>query len=252
MMTALLHKDTQEILRTWRVWLLALVALLSAASGPIVTRYTTDLLQALGGAELGDLVSALPQPTFMEAHAQWLKDLNQVVLLALGLVAGSTAASELADGSYLFTLTRGVPRWKFLASKLASFLGVSLALLFLAVAVNAGVTYLVFHDVTWAGLCKGSLVWFASATLTVSVAFLVGVLTFSQVGAAGAAIGTTILLGALGMWDKVARWSPAGLSQQAHNALTGQPVSAWPILTAVVAALVLLLVTAAVLERKEL
>lgn|GEM_PF-2865197 len=249
---ALLRKDAEEILRTWRLPLLATVALLLAVSGPFIAHYLKEIVQTLGGAELAVIAETLPEPTYSTAHAQWIKDLNQVFLLVVAVVSGSCAASELSDGSYLFTLTRHVPRWKFMVSKALCALLIPVATIAIATILNVAITFAIYGDAQVLQISYALLTWFVVMTLVVSAAFLVGVASFSQVGAAGAAVGTGMLLQVLSTWAPANSWNPAGILKQADAVLAGQGVAPQPVITGLSIAFVLFGIAIAVLQRKEL
>lgn len=249
---ALLRKDAEEILRTWRFPLLATVALLLAVSGPFISQYLKELIQTIGGDDLAVIASSISEPTYNTAHSQWIKDLSQVFLLVIAVVSGSCAASELSDESYLFTLTRNVPRWKFIASKLLCALLIPAVTVTVATFLNLAITFAIFGNAHALRLVYAVLVWLIVVALVVATAFLVGVATFSQVGAAGAAMGTVMLLQILSTWASADSWNPAGLLQIPDALLAGQNFSPQPVITGLSITAALFSIAIAVLTRKEL
>ena len=168
-------------MRTWRLPLLATAALLLAVSGPFIAHYLKEIVQTLGGAELAAIADTLPKPTYSTAHAQWIKDLNQVFLLVVAIVSGSCAASELSDGSYLFSLTRHVPRWKFMVSKILCALLIPATTIVIATILNVAITFAIYGDVQILQIFYALLTWFVVMALVVAAAFLVGEASFSPV-----------------------------------------------------------------------
>ena len=260
-MTVVLAKDVQEIVRTWRGWVLGLAFVFTALTGPLLAKYMGELIAAFGSPSLGGEGGAsvpvpMSQPdavTFVSAHAQWVNDLQQTVALAVSLVAGSVFASEFHEGPYLFTLTRGVTRGAFIVSKTMALLGVAGALLASATATNAVVTRLLYGEVNLERLAAASALSFAGFAFIASIAAVVGAMTFSPVGAAASAIAAVLCLSVVGLWPPAARWSPAGLGAQASELVAGKPwESPWPLLSALVFTAVLLSAAVAVLKRREL
>lgn len=249
---ALMRKDAEELLRTWRFPLLATTALLLAVSGPFVAQYLTEIIGTIGGDELKAALSSTPEPTAATAHTQWIKDLNQVFLIVVAVVSGSSAASELGDGSYLFTLTRHIPRWKFLVSKFLCALMVPAATVVVATLCNIALTVAIFGEAQIPRLLCAVSTWFLVMALVVACAFFVGVATLSQVGAAGAAMGTTMLLQVLATWAAKDSWNPAGLIRQTDAILAGQSPSAHPVIVALGITAALCAAATGVLNRKEL
>nr|WP_120491605.1 ABC transporter permease subunit [Corynebacterium lactis] len=249
---ALLRKDAEELALTWRLPLILILAVVLALSGPIITQNMRELVQMLGGDELTPVINTMPAATHLTAHSQWIKDLSQVFLLALAVTSGSAAASELNDGSYLFTLTRHVPRWKFLTSKFLCNLIIPFIAIIGATAINLVVTATVFGDVDVGRVAGAVLAWFVLAAIVVATAFTVGIATFSQVGSAGAAIGVVMLLQLLGTWSTTQSWSPAGILHQTEAILGGQSVNNLPLITGLLLVVGLFCTAIAILSRKEL
>ena len=52
-MTVVLAKDVQEIVRTWRGWVLGLAFVFTALTGPLLAKYMGELIAAFGSPSLG-------------------------------------------------------------------------------------------------------------------------------------------------------------------------------------------------------
>ena len=78
------RKEAREILRTWRVWVLPGILLLFALTGPVLARFTPEIVGAVAGNQLGGL--KLPTPTYLDAYTQWIKNLSQVAQFALIII----------------------------------------------------------------------------------------------------------------------------------------------------------------------
>lgn len=251
--STLLGKELREFTRTWRLWVLGGALLFAALTGPFLARYLTELLASLAGEQAAALTATLPDPDHFTAHTQWVSDLGQLGVLALALVAGSVIAAELSDDSALFILTRPVGRTTYLLAKLAALVVVLAGLLAAATLVNAAVTFALFGEVGLGGLLTASAAWFVAALLIIGVAAVVGALTASPLGAAAGAIGTVLVLGIAASWGPAVRWTPAGVNEMAGLLAGGQqPESAWPLVTAVAAAVLLSALAVLALRRREL
>src|SRR5665811_532992 len=101
-------KEAREILRTWRIWVLPGILLFFALTGPVLARYTPELVGALAGDQLKGLV--MPTPTYLDAYAQWVKNLSQIALFALIIIYGSIISSERKSGTAVLVLTKPVSR----------------------------------------------------------------------------------------------------------------------------------------------
>jgi len=73
--TVFAGKEAREIPRTWRIWVLPGILLFFALTDPVLARFTPQIVGALGGNQLSGL--KIPTPTYLDAYAQWTKDLSQ-------------------------------------------------------------------------------------------------------------------------------------------------------------------------------
>ena len=78
----LLAKEFLEIRRTWRLWVVPGILAFFAVTGPIMALLTPRLLASMAAQQPG-VVITVPDPTAVDAYAQFVKGLMQMVLLAL-------------------------------------------------------------------------------------------------------------------------------------------------------------------------
>lgn len=249
--TAFARKEAWEIVRTWRIWVLPGILLFFAVTGPLVARFTPEFLEAVAGDQLGDL--QLPIPTYVDAYAQWVKNLSQIGLFALIIIYGGIVSSEVRSGTAALVLTKPVSRPAFVAAKATVHSAFLTIVLMVGTLVTWSLTVAAFGSAPAQGLWSAALVWLVLGVLFVAVMTLLSVLIKSPVGAAGAGLGAYILLAIAGIWTPLGTYTPAGLGSQAAGLAAGQhPVVLWSILTTLLLSLCLVSLAAWVFRRSDL
>lgn len=246
------RKEALEIVRTWRVLVLPAIILFFAISAPLLARFTPEIVGAVGGAQLGAI--PLPDATYIDAYAQWIKSLGQIFLFALIIIYGGIVSSETSNGTAILVLTKPMSRGAFVAVKAAIHSTFLAALVIIGTLVAWGVTAAVFGQAPLEPLWSGTLVWLVLGVFYITLMTFLSVLITSAAGAAGAGIGAFVLLTMGSLWKTLADYSPAGLAGRAAALAAEQPVSdlLWPVLVSLAAAVALVVAAAVLFRRKEL
>lgn len=246
------RKETREIVRTWRIWVLPAIMLFFALSGPVLARFTPEIVGALAGSQLGHI--ELPTPSYLDAYAGWIKNLSQITLFALIIIYGGIVSSETRSGTAVLVLTKPVSRSAFVIVKAVVHSIFLSMLLLLGTLVTWAVTVVVFGEAPGGPLWSSALVWLVFGVLFIAVMTLFSVLIASAAGAAGAGIGAFALLSIASIWKPLSDYSPAGLPGQAASlaAHLTTPSSLWPVMTSLALSVVLVVLAALLFRRKEL
>jgi ABC-2 type transport system permease protein len=251
--SAFVRKEASEIVRTWRIWVLPGILLFFALTGPVMAKYTAEIVAAAVPANMKDAFAAMPAPTYLDSYAQWIKNLSQIALFGIIIMYGGIVSSESKSGTAVLVLTKPVSRAAFVVAKAL------VHSVFLALTVLAGTL------VTWAGTAvmfgaapAGALfaaagTWTVFGVLFVCLMTLLSVLVSSQAGAAGIGLGAYALVSISAALEPLAKYSPAALAGQPMAIAAGQGADVtWPIVTAVTLAIALVGLAAAAFRRKEL
>lgn len=246
--TVFARKEATEAARSWRGPLLVGLFALFGVVDPIMARYLREIMTALAPG----FPVPLPEATYLTSWGQWVKDLNQLLLIVVVVAHGGLVANETRSGTAVLVLARPLSRPAFILSKFVVASGV----LAVAGAVGTGLAW----TTTWAlygatpggGLFVAASLWWVQAVLLLAVVMLVSSCVDSPLVAAMVGIAALMALGLAGSWSEPARaWTPAGLPSAMADALTGAPAWAWPVGTA--AAITVLLVASAIVvfNRRE-
>ncbi|MDJ0335528.1 ABC transporter permease subunit [Salinibacterium sp. G-O1] len=245
-------KEAREIVYTWRIWVLPAIMLFFAISGPVVARFTPEIIGAVGGAGLDQLV--LPSPTYLDAYSGWIKNLSQITLFAIIIIYGGIVSSELRSGTALLVLTKPVSRTAFVAVKaVVNCVFVSM-LLGAGTLVTWAITAAIFGPAPPGPLWSSAAIWLVLAILFIAIMTFLSVVIGSAAGASGGGIGAFVLLSVAAIWTPLSDYSPAGLAVHAAALAAGAstPSLVWPVVTSLTVSLILVAGAAALFRRKEL
>lgn len=251
----LVRLRAREIVRTWRLFVLPTVMIALAVTGPLIARFTNELLASTLTAQQAAAI-ALPEPTAADAYAQWTKNLTQVVVVVVVVMTAGAINAEVRSGVAAFLLVKPAGRTAYVlthALAIACFTGLTA---FLGAGVTWLTTGLIFGPADAGPLIGATAVWLVLAAVLIGAALLASATIDSAAGAAGVGVGAFFVLALLGVVPQLAEYTPAGLILVAGAVAAGTqaPDHAlwWPVGTGLLLAAALLAVTAAVFRRREL
>ncbi len=248
---AFARKEAVEILRTWRIWVLPGILLFFALTGPVMAKYTPEIVKMAAGSQMGGFT--LPPPVYTDSYAQWVKNLSQIALFALIIVYGGVISSERRSGTAALVLTKPVSRAAFVAAKMlvhAAFLSVTVCV---GTLITWAGTALAFGEAPAGPLFASAGAWLAFGVLFLSLMTLLSAAMKSQAGAAGIGLGMYALISLTALWKPLGTYSPAALVGGPAELAAGKPFAAgWPVATSLMLAAALAALAAFVFKRKEI
>lgn len=246
-----LGKEVREIVRTWRLPVLGGMTLFFALSGPILALYTPELLESFASQQPGT-VFQVPDPTWRDAYLQWTGNLTEIVAFVTIIVGAGTVASEVTSGTAILVLTKPVSRVSFVLAKAAALFGLVAVTAVIGTALTQGVTYAVFGEAPSADLWGPTALWLVFAAVLVALTVLLSSL-MPTLAAAGTSIALFLVASGLGFMEPVKEYTPVGLMTATNDILLGkEPSIAWPLVSGVLATVVLLALAAGAFARREL
>jgi ABC-2 type transport system permease protein len=250
--SAFLRKELTEIRRTWRLWVIPGMLVFFGVTSPLIAALTPALVESMAASQPG-VVIQLPPPSALDAYAQFIKNLDQFVLIAVVITGAGVVSGERTTGTAILALTKPLSRGAFVVAKIITQIALLMAATVLGTIVCLAMTAVIFDGGNAARLLTAVALWLLYASLLVVVMTLCSAAFRSRGAAAGAGLGFYFLTLLLSSWGPAARYGFVGLWPALRDALMGEPLAiAWPIATALVA--VVLGVTGAVwiFERQEL
>jgi ABC-2 type transport system permease protein len=215
----LTKKELRENFKTGKLLIACVVFVLTGSGGVILTHYLPDLVRSQASTGVQIIV---PKQTVVDAVDSYLKNVSQIPMLAVILLAMSAVAEERAQGVGAMILSRPVSRAAYLLAKLT---GHGLTLLAaLAIGAAAAFYYIVL---LFDGASLGSYllvnVGLAATVLDVlAITLLCSTLLPSGVAAGGLAFVLYLLISLLpGLWSPLGDSLPSSITGHAHALLAG-------------------------------
>jgi ABC-2 type transport system permease protein len=250
---AFVRKEATEILRTWRILVLPGILLFFAITGPVMARFTPEILKAVAGMPAAAIQALIPDPTYLDAYGQWAKNLSQIGLFALIIVYGGLVSSERKTGTAVLVLTKPVSRTAFIAAKVFVHAAFLTATVTVGTLVTWGGTVLTFGSAPAAPLLDSAFAWLVFGVLFLCLMTLLSVALPSQAGAAGIGIGIYALLAIAGLSETLTLYTPVGLSSAPATLAAGHPFALfWPVLSSIALSVALIAAAAWLFTRQEL
>lgn len=253
--TALLRLRAREITRTWRLWVLPTVLVFLAASGPVIVRFTKEILAAALGAEEAAAIP-WPDPTASDASAQWASDLTQLVVFVVIVMAAGAINAEVRSGVAAILLVKPVSRTTYVLTHAAALLGFIALAGLLGALVSWVSTSLTFGAVNLAPTLGATAVWLVLAAVLVAASLLASATIDAVAGAAGIGIGVYFLLALFSIVPQLSDYTPAGLMRVTTEVATGtQQLDAtlwWPLASGLLLAGALVAAAVLAFRRREI
>jgi ABC-2 type transport system permease protein len=249
---AFLGKEITEIFRTWRLWVIPGMLVFFGLTSPILAAITPALVESMASSQPG-VVIKIPPPTSFDAYAQFIKNLDQFVLIAIVIAGAGVVSGERSSGTAILVLTKPLSRGAFVGAKIVAQVLLLVVATVLGTAVCLAMTAVVFDASLIGRLVTAVAFWLLYATLLVVVMTLFSSLFRSRGAAAGAGLAFYFLVLLLSAWGPAARYGFVGLIRAIRSALMGESLSAgWPVATAVVVVAIGVLASVKIFERQEL
>lgn len=236
----LLRKEMREQRRTYRLWILIGVLVVSGMMSPLLAKYTPLLLSAIPGVP-PQLAAIIPPPTILDSFTQYIKNITQFGLIVVIVLTMGTMAQEVERGTAAMLLTKPVSRSavilaKWLAGSIAILIAVALAALGFAFY-----TLVLFEPFSLVNFLVLNALIVVFLDFYLSLALLASSLARSQAIAAAIAFGGLILVLLLGAFPVIGDNLPGQLMAWAGTLFTTAPHPAWPALATCLAIIALFL-----------
>lgn len=245
---AFLAKELREILATWRIVVIPVTLLFCAIASPLLAKATPYLVSTVA-----NLPIALPDPTVLDAYAQWTKNLGQIALLVVIVSFAGAVTTERTSGTAVLALSKQLTPAAFILAKVTA----GVALVTVSTLVSTGVMWVmtraVFGEAPVRALAAGTGAWLLLAVLCLAIVVVFSTTLDATSASAGLGIATWLVMAGVSVWGPAARWSPVGMVNLPSSLAAGADVAwVWPVITAAMATIVLVAAAILILRRREL
>jgi ABC-2 type transport system permease protein len=220
-----LHKEWMELIRSYRLLIVAVVLVFFGLTSPLLAKFTPEIIAFIpGGIDLSKLI---PAPTVWDAVTQYVKNMTQFgVILALLLTMG-VVAQEKDKGTAAMILVKPMPRGAFLSAKF-----LAMAAMFAICLIAAGLacyyyTLLLFEAMDILRWLMLNALLFLYVMVYVALTLFCSTLTKSQAAAGGIALGLMIILGLVGAIPGLGKNLPGELISWGTRLMQGDTSTSW-------------------------
>ncbi|MFT8872595.1 MAG: ABC transporter permease subunit [Sporolactobacillus sp.] len=144
-MTAFLvfyRKEWIEAVRSMRALILFTVCLMLGILSPLLAKMMPDLMR---NYKINGIAIHIPQPTAVDAFTQYIHNFSQMGMAAVLLTFAGLLAQELAHGTLIIPLSKGLPRAAIIAAKYAYALSLWSVCFAASAAAQCLYTQMLFH-----------------------------------------------------------------------------------------------------------
>ena len=244
-----LRKEWMELIRTYRLLIVAVVLVFFGLTSPLLAKYTPEIIMLVPGGE--EISKIIPPPTVWDAVTQYVKNMTQFgIVLALLLTMG-VVAQEKDKGTAAMILVKPMPRGAFLSAK---FLG--LAVMFAICLTAAGLacyyyTLLLFEAMDILHWLVLNALLFLCVMVYVALTLFCSTLVKSPPAAGGIALGVLVVLGLLGAIPGLGKYLPSELITWGARLMQGDSTSSWTALWVSLGLIVVSLLAAWLIFKKQ-
>ena len=123
---AFMGKEFKEQIRTFKALILFIVLLLFGLVSPALAKIMPELLKLIPMDGL-ELTINIPSPTWMDAYAQFFKNITQIGIIVLLILLNGSISQEMQRGTLINMLSKGLARPTVILAKFtaSAFYGVS-------------------------------------------------------------------------------------------------------------------------------
>jgi len=215
----LIRKDLLELWRSKKILILTFVFLFVAVASPIFAKLTPMLLKSIPITP--GLSINLPDPTYMDAVDQFIKNVSQIAILVLVFVVSGAVVDEKTRKNLEILLTKPVSRAKFIISKFVSYLAAISGAFVVSSAIFYYYTVTTFNTFSLSNFSLMAANTLIYVLMISAITILASTITKNSVSAAGLGFLSYILFGSIfGFIEQIAKYSPNYIFGNYKNLLT--------------------------------
>jgi ABC-2 type transport system permease protein len=245
-------KELLEYARTYKLMVMLIVFIIFAMLSPLTAKL---LPQIMASVMTEGITITLPDPSALDAWTQFFKNVSQMGLIVTVILFSGVVSGEIAKGTLVNMLTKGIGRPAVILSKFPAMAAVWTLCYALAFFICWGYTVYLFPGAALPNL------GFSVFCLWLWGIFLLAALLFgsslsrSGYGALLAAGALLVVLSLLGLFPALKTYNPLALSESNVALLTGDAAVGdltWPIAIAAAATIAFLFAAVAVFRKRRL
>ncbi len=244
------HKEWMELIRSYRLLVVAVVLVFFGLTSPFLTKFTPELLAAI---PTEGMTIEMPPPTVEMAIGQYVKNMAQFGIILGILLTMGTISQEKDKGTAAMMLVKPLSRGAFMGAKflaLATMFAISLVLAGIACYYYTMLLFEAMDILRW--LVLNTMIFFYTL-VPVALTLLCSTLTKSQAAAGGIALGLIVIPGSIGSILGFGKYLPGELITWGTRLMLGDATTSWIAFGITIGLIVIPLLTAwLIFNRQEL
>ena len=218
--TSFIKKEFMEGARTYKLFIMGAVFALLGMMGPLLARYTPDILAQAMPPEM--MIFEIPEPTAFDSWTQFFGNVGQMGFLAMAIIFSGITANELNKGYLINVLTKGLRRSTVICCKFTYATVVWTAGYLLCLAINHAYTLYFWpgYEITNAFITFFGL-WLYGVLL-IALVILGGILFASIYGSLLLTGVVAVVLSVLNIIPDFGKYNPVSLTSDSMYLLIGE------------------------------
>ena len=133
-------KEMLDQLRSYKLFIFAIILLIFAISSPVIAKMTPDLLKMMSS----QIKITMPIPTYKTAYEQFFKNISEFGAIAVILIYSGIVCDEKVKGSATMILTKNLSRTSFVVGKFLTAAFIWTAVYLVSAGICFGYAYYFF------------------------------------------------------------------------------------------------------------
>ena len=249
---SLLKKEAIEGARTKKMTSILILFLFIGLISPLTAKLTPMILQSIA---TGNIDINVAPPSEIDSWTQFFKNISQIGMFGLAIILSTQMANEFQKGSLINLLSKGLPRYQVVLSKIFY----NFILWFIAYFCSFILTYFYtkyFFGISFPirNILMAALLPFIFGLFLISLEILAGVISGSVIGTLIlTTVGIVIQL-ILSIRDEIVKYMPIALIGKPVNLIKGIGYDDYyvPIITGSILLILCIVISIAVINKKQI
>ncbi len=243
----LLFKELKEQFLSSKLIIFVVVFLFFGLMSPISAMFMPDIMAEVSKSQ--NIVIELPQPTWIDAVGQYIKNLTQMSSFILIIIYMGIISREKETGTIVFLIVKPVPKSTFIIAKysavsIAALIGMTIAWL-----ASSFYTFLFFENFNFAAFSLINLMMLVYVMVVLYVTVFFSSVFKSQIFAGIMSFVVYLLFNVLAQIDSLSKILPGGIIEETQNVLISAKVN-WSVFIGSLVIMLVCVVSSTIIFRK--
>jgi ABC-2 type transport system permease protein len=245
----LFKNEMAEQFRSRKLVVMLFVFVFFGILSPVTAMFMPDIIGSI--SESQNIKIIVPEPTWLDAVAQYLKNLSQMGSFILIIVYMGIVAKEKENGIMVFLFVKPLSRSayvlsKFVAATTSAFISMSAAFIF-----SAFYTALFFEGFDFFAYTSLNLLMLLNIVTIMFIVIMFSSLFKSQIVAGVLSFATYLIISLSSQIGSVGEFLPSGLITEANKAITGIPINFSSVFASVIICLICIFISVRSIKKWE-